>query len=99
MYVLLLHQERQVYIQHHCCVCHKDMLHVEILVGFVFVPDKITDKSTHYEAVSTQFFQKVTVGLEDFIWDNRGNRGLRVELSCFSVHGEIFRSEGFCLAV
>ena len=48
------------------------MLHVEILVRFVFIPDEISYEPTYYKSVFAEFLQKVAVFLEDLVGDSGG---------------------------
>jgi hypothetical protein len=40
------------------------VFHVVVLVGFVFVPNEVSDEPADYESVSADFFQEVALSLE-----------------------------------
>ena len=70
MDVLLRHQKAEIYVQHNSCVCYEDMLHVEILVRFVFVPDEISYEPTHYKSVFAELLQKIAVFFKYLVRDS-----------------------------
>lgn len=53
MDVLFLYQKFQINIQHYRSICHKDVLHVVILVRSVFVPYEIPNETLHHKSVLT----------------------------------------------
>ena len=46
------------------------MLHVEILVRFVFVPDEISYEPTHYKSVFAKLLQKVAIFFKNLVGDS-----------------------------
>lgn len=77
------------------------MLHVVVLTRTVFVPDEVSDETTHHESVATQLLQEVAVGLEDLVWieDGAGALQLGMELSGLAVEGGSLGVQGLVLAV
>jgi hypothetical protein len=53
MDVLFLYQKFQINIQHYRSICHKDVLHVVILVRSIFVPYEISNETLHHKSVLT----------------------------------------------
>lgn len=67
MNVLLTNQEVKVNVQHHSCVCNKDMLHVVVLIRSVLIPYEVTDKSSHHEPVAADRLEEVAFRLEHIV--------------------------------
>jgi len=64
MNVILIDKEAEVDIKHNCCISHKDMLHVIVLLRFIFIPNEISNKSLHYITITTHLLQKITLAFE-----------------------------------
>jgi len=64
MNIVLINQKAEVDIKHNCCISYKDVFHVIVFLGFVFIPNKIPNKSFHYITITTHLLQKITLALE-----------------------------------
>ena len=74
MDVLFWHKESEVDVQHDSCVGHKDVLHVEVFVRLVFVPDEIPNEPSNHKPISTQLLQEVAISLKHLIRHRSSSR-------------------------